>query len=324
MRNERIILNGSRNVSLDIYVQDENGEIVEKNIRPAILILPGGAYKRHDLKEADTIALAYLNKGFQSFVLRYSVGEFAIWPNPLEDYELAMRYLLDNAQDLNFDKTRISVIGFSAGGHLALSGTIISKLKPRALILGYPAIIKDTISFIMPNVIDPLEINDNSIPPVFIFHTRNDELVDINNTLEIQNYLYRNNINFESHIYSYGAHGFSLGNSLVIKSDISERVKNWFDDSISWLDEVWGKLTRLGYGDPKYLNRVNDDLLDHLTCECTIKRINKNSDACKYLQEELNVEFNPIFENMKLSSLLKFIKKEDLKEKLNKALSAYQ
>lgn len=67
-------------------------------------------------READPVALAYLEAGFQAFVLRYSVGEGVVWPMPLEDYEQAMELLRAKAEEWSLYPDKIAVAGFSAGG----------------------------------------------------------------------------------------------------------------------------------------------------------------------------------------------------------------
>jgi len=78
-------------------------------------------------READPVALEYAKAGFQTFVLRYSVGANAAWPQPLEDYEQAMKLIRDNSEKWFLDPNRVAVIGFSAGGHLAGCAATMAK-----------------------------------------------------------------------------------------------------------------------------------------------------------------------------------------------------
>ena len=82
MEREVITLNGERDVTLTTYTQRAGGEFRRAPRRPAVLILPGGGYAMCSEREADPVAFAYLAAGFQAFVLRYSVGKHAAWPNP--------------------------------------------------------------------------------------------------------------------------------------------------------------------------------------------------------------------------------------------------
>ena len=44
---------------------------------PAIIFCPGGGYEKLSEREADPPAFAFFAKGFQTFVLRYSIREKA-------------------------------------------------------------------------------------------------------------------------------------------------------------------------------------------------------------------------------------------------------
>ena len=52
--------------------------------------------------------------------------------------------------------------------------------------------------------------------PCFLAAARDDRVVDIRNTLEMELALAKTGIPFESHIYSYGGHGFMMKSSYKI------------------------------------------------------------------------------------------------------------
>ena len=85
MRTETIVLNQERNVTMTAYLLEVEGEFGYVSRRPAILVLPGGGYQICSDREADPVAMPYLKAGYQVFILRYSVKEYSVWPNPLED-----------------------------------------------------------------------------------------------------------------------------------------------------------------------------------------------------------------------------------------------
>ncbi len=95
MHQEIITLSQERNVTLTAMIQDVGGEFRGVSQRPAVLVIPGGGYQFCSDREADPVAFPYLKAGYQAFILRYSVGEDAAWPRPLEDYEEAMEYILE-------------------------------------------------------------------------------------------------------------------------------------------------------------------------------------------------------------------------------------
>mgnify|MGYP001141228444 CR=1 FL=1 len=137
MRMEKIVLNEERNVTLTVYLQEVGGEFGYMAKRPGIMVIPGGGYQFCSDREADPVALPYLKAGFQAFILRYSVKEDAVWPNPLEDYEQAMSLIRSKAEEWGVYGDKMAVVGFSAGGHLAAAAASMAKNRPNAAILGY-------------------------------------------------------------------------------------------------------------------------------------------------------------------------------------------
>ena len=65
--------------------------------RPAVLILPGGAYSWTSPREAEPVALRFTAAGWAAFVLDYSCAPFS-FPVSLREAVLAMRYIRENAE----------------------------------------------------------------------------------------------------------------------------------------------------------------------------------------------------------------------------------
>ncbi len=232
MKTETINLNKERNVFLRCYISDG---ITPTAKLPAVLVLPGGAYLQCDETEAEPVALKFVSAGFQAFVLNYSVSENAVWPNPLDDYEQAIKYIKCNAEILRIASDKIAVIGFSAGGHLAACAATIAKITPNAVLLGYAATCGDDKAFP-----DTLPYITHDTPPVFLFATYNDRVIPVQNTTKWATALADNGVPFECHIYHYGEHGFSIAdNAVETTSKNCSRVKNWVCDGIEWLREVF-------------------------------------------------------------------------------------
>ena len=236
------VLNKERNVTLNAMVQPLTPELKHIKKRPAILVIPGGGYQMCSDREAEPIAYGYMQAGFNAFVLRYSVGSHVSWPNPLNDYEQAMELIKEHASEWNIDTAKIAVVGFSAGGHLALMAASVSKYKPAAAVLGYPALKKDFWKIFYDVVDDAIEKVNETTCPCFVFSTRTDQVVPIENSVDLLGALVKFGVPFESHIYSCGPHGLSnCDSSLQFPGwTFTPRAKNWFNDSIAWLREVMG------------------------------------------------------------------------------------
>ncbi len=284
MKHELLVLNAERNVTLECYLQSVGGHFSYVAKRPAILIIPGGGYQYCSDREADPVATAYMHYGFQAFVLRYSVGEHRVWPNPLNDYEQAMELLRSRADEWGLYPDKIAVIGFSAGGHLAAAAATMSRNRPNAAILAYPAAGADIKNCNM-TAPDTTAYVDKDTCPCFLFATRTDELVSVDNTIAFTAALSRANVAFESHIYAYGPHGVSVCNSAVQdqSKSICSRVPNWVRDSVEWLKDVLGDFGSGEMTQPRCSRYFTADCDPTLSAGCTLGYLLQKPEALALL-----------------------------------------
>lgn len=243
------------------------------NKRPAIIIMPGGAYSFLSPTEAEPVALTFLKEGFNTFVLNYSVGEYSEFPNPLEEVSKAIWEVRKNADVWGIDPNAIAVMGFSAGANVAgLAATqwntpgLAEKLgipfegnRPNAAIAGYGA--ADHTKFLddpdvpKPNLgkivtdrspeIDIVNYVGVHTPPYFIWHTQTDALVPGDQPLILASKLQKLGLEYELHVFRYGPHGMSVYNNLSSynSSDRSSgKNKNaglWVKMCTNWLYELF-------------------------------------------------------------------------------------
>lgn len=273
---QKYFLNRERNVTLTAMLQPLNPEVPYIRKRPAILIIPGGGYQYCSEREAEPVAYPYLAAGYSAFVLRYSVLEDSVWPNPLNDYEQAMEFILAHAEEWNILSDKIAVIGFSAGGHLAAMAAAVAKHRPAAAILCYPAAKKafwdPYLLPGMPEIPDAPAAVDRQTCPCFVFATRTDEMVPVENSLDFVKALEKYGISFELHIYSYGPHGIVTGTSALQSpsSAFTPRAQHWVTESIGWLKEMLGDFSEEGFGAPVCPARVHGNYDDSLSANCTV------------------------------------------------------
>jgi len=226
---------------------------------PCVIICPGGAYGFTSPRESRPVAEAFNAQGFHAFVLHYRLGEDR-HPAPLLDLSNCTALIRTRAEELNILPGRIAVCGFSAGGHLAASLGVHWQLpvlkneindkeglnRPDALVLCYPVIsageyghqgsftnlLGENPSEELRHLVS-LEFHaGRHTPPVFIWHTVEDEDVPMENSLLFVQKLRRENIKFEFHLYTHGVHGMSLANE-----ETAEPEKNRIPDKhlSSWL-----------------------------------------------------------------------------------------
>lgn len=240
MQTECIIINKQRKAALTCYIQGTGEGFGHLEKRPAVFVIPGGGYTHCSEREADPVAFAFLKAGYQAFILRYTCLPDGSWPLPLEDYEAGMAIVNEHREEWKIDTDKIVTVGFSAGGHLACAGALLTKYRPAAMILGY-SLLTNEIEKYAPGYPSLVEHVDAKTPPAFLFATANDASVSVQNTISFASALAEHAVMFECHVYPYGRHGFSTGESSVQKDadPLYPNVKNWVNDSIQFCDTVF-------------------------------------------------------------------------------------
>ena len=235
---------GRRSATLTGYVQQTSSALPNLNVCPAVLICPGGGYAYCTDREAEPVALAFLNAGYNAFVLRYTVSTSCpgaeVFDNALAEAEESLIYLHDHAEELHIDPDKIAVLGFSAGAHLTGALGTMGRIRPAALLLGYGVYAADGVAMgvQMPNVLNHI---DAQTPPSFLFATQGDRLVPASNSLDFASRLAALHTPYEIHIFSYGDHGASLGtlNVTAPRSHVNPDLAHWFPMALRFLEHIF-------------------------------------------------------------------------------------
>ena len=164
-----------------------------------------------------------------------------------------------------------SVCGFSAGGHLAASVGILWKragwaaalkasdeeIRPTGMVLCYPVVTagekahRGSIENLLGperEDVSPLSVSlekqvGTDCVPAFIWHTRTDPSVPVENSLYLAAALAENGVPFEMHVFPRGGHGLSLANALTDAGDggmIAADCAVWPQMAADWmLGEKW-------------------------------------------------------------------------------------
>ncbi len=260
----------ARNARLLCWVWNTPSAVSSGRRRPAVLILPGGGYQHVSPREAEPVAMRFLARGYCAFVLEYACAPCR-FPTALRQAAMAMRYLRERADSMELDPNRIAVIGFSAGGHLCGTlGTLFDSpevadigdgalLRPDALGLCYPVAVSwgRTHEGSFENLtggdtalrerlsLDRLVRPD--MPPVFLWHTRDDGSVPVRNSLVLASALEAAGVDFAMHIYRKGPHGLSTGdiqsNHAKHIPEMSEKIKEWPETMMDFFEEIGFRIT---------------------------------------------------------------------------------
>lgn len=229
-----------------------------KSNQAAVLIFPGGGYQHLAFEKEGTKVAEWLNTlGIAAFVVKYRLPSDKIMKNktvgPLQDAQEALRYVRQNAAKYNIDATRIGIMGFSAGGHLASTlathyddkvyeTTSTISARPDFALLIYPVITmvekvthKGSQTSLLSNNPSQEQLdwfsNEKRVtpqtPPTFLVHATDDTVVLPENSINYYLALKNNNVSAELHIYEKGGHGFGLG--------VEDTSKFWTRDCEEWL-----------------------------------------------------------------------------------------
>jgi acetyl esterase/lipase len=228
----------------------------------AVVIFPGGGYGILAYDWEGTDFAKWLNsQGIAGIVVKYRLPKSASLTDPKEvplmDAQRAIRLVRQNASSWNIDPSKVGIMGFSAGGHLAstlstqYSHTVDRTMdavdalsaRPDFSVLVYPV-----ITFVNPaihsgsmkallgdNDTDDLkrrfsaELNVTSeTPPTFLVHAGDDTGVPVENSLLYYAALRAKGVSASLHVYPKGGHGFAFGMG-------KGPVENWRDVLLDWM-----------------------------------------------------------------------------------------
>ena len=224
---------------------------------PAMIVCPGGGYGALAANHEGRQVANYLNSlGMAAFVLRYRLGPKYHHPIELGDAQRAIRTVRARAAEWRLDPARIGIMGFSAGGHLAMSastwpdavqtspGDDIDRVssRPDFAVLGYPVISmtaawthKGSLRNLLGDQPDPelakrlsgeLAVTKNT-PPTFIFQTNEDASVPAENAVQYYLALRQAGVPAEMHVFEKGVHGVGLANNDPALAPWSSLLANW-------------------------------------------------------------------------------------------------
>jgi acetyl esterase/lipase len=207
----------------------------------AVLVIPGGAF--HILAYDDEgvkIAKSLAAKGYTAAVLKYRLVKLEgkdpfgkmmenaknfdvlesimapVVPLAIADGKEAMKYLRSNATALGFNKDRIGVVGFSAGGTIAAAIALDKDVRPLFSAPIYP--------YLNPLMKTPIPADPS---PIFIAVTQDDDFgFDVNSAKFYENWKAGKGL-AELHIYTKGHHGFASKTPGLPVDHWEERLMEW-------------------------------------------------------------------------------------------------
>lgn len=93
---------------------------LKKNINyPSILIVHGGGWRTGNRRQHIPLAQRLANLGYVCFTVEYRPSTEALYPAAVNDLKSAIRWMRSESRQFNLDTSKITILGFSAGGELA-------------------------------------------------------------------------------------------------------------------------------------------------------------------------------------------------------------
>lgn len=241
-----------------------------RSARSAVLVFAGGGYKALALGPNSTIGpdgadvcrwLA--DAGVTCVVVKYRVPNTGCHWNPdtrrheqpavpmaLQDAQRAMSILRSNAASYGIDPHRIGVMGFSAGGNLAvLSSTAFghrtyapvdaadqADLRPDFAIPVYPGHMTMEHKNRTPRAVAAQELNTDivvsaQVPPTLLIHARDDPIDPVHYSLVYERELKKAGADVELLLYDTGGHAFGVRKQ-------GKDTDRWPDDALQWLARI--------------------------------------------------------------------------------------
>jgi acetyl esterase/lipase len=248
VRGDISFLASARTEKLDLYLPKNRNDGKKS---PAVLLIHGGGWKEGDKRQAREIefGMTLAKNGFVAASINYALRSDGKFPLNLQDCKNGVRYLRAHADELGIDPNRISVMGGSAGGHLALLVAYTADQSNLAPSQPYPGV-SDKVSCVVdfygisnlatrketdpsgkPLKIEPIDSTTQSIfgstpqdwkkaspvtyvkrdvPPTLILHGKKDTTVDSDQSQELADALKKAGATYEIIWLPNAPHSFSF------------------------------------------------------------------------------------------------------------------
>lgn len=240
-----------------------------RSVRAAILVFPGGGFKALAIGEHSTIGFAgadvcdwLTDAGITCILVKYRVPNTGCnWnretrrheapeiPMALQDAQRAISIVRHHAAEYGIDPDRIGVMGFSAGGNLAvLSSTAFNARSydpidasdrasshPDFAIPVYPGHMTMEHKNKKPREVAARELNTDivvspQVPPTLLIHAKDDTVDPVHYSEVYARELGNAGADVTLNIYETGGHAFGVRKQ-------GTDTDRWMDDALDWLRE---------------------------------------------------------------------------------------
>lgn len=216
----------------DLYVPKESS--AQESHWPVVLMVHGGGWSGRDRADMNSTAQKLVKQGYAVFNVSYRFAPQFIYPAQIQDLQLALLWLQNNAIQYQLDLNRINAWGYSSGAHLV---ALLASVKPgdaQTLDLSPPlpkiwavvagGIPADLSQYSHSPIVIPflgVKRDDNpqlykdaspmthisaDAPPVFLYHGKLDRLVEKEQSINYYNALRQAGVPAELYLHKLWGH----------------------------------------------------------------------------------------------------------------------
>lgn len=233
----------------------------------SVIVCPGGSYFWHDMQHEGIEVGEWLSQnGVEAFVLRYRTAYVPAfltgfrwifrghrYPDAQNDLRRSLRIVRDSAESWGINAEHVGVMGFSAGGHLAMSSAEIFPRSewPGFIVPVYPVVTmsercvhkRSRRALLGDNRKHNKKLRDslslerhvpNGCPPIFLVNCKDDPIVQYHNSELLDSALTHKNIPHRYIQYNTGGHGFGASETKGTKE-----CRTWKKEFFVWLNNIY-------------------------------------------------------------------------------------
>lgn len=210
------------------------------------MILPGGGYSSLSKWNEGYLWIPFFHRlGYTVAILEYRMP-FHNYTIPKTDASEAIITLKQQANDWGYEKDKIGLVGFSAGGHLASTMMVseVDSIRPNYVLLFYPVVsmrkklthMGSHDNLLGEDATDELETQysselhvSESNPPLFIAVSKNDSVVNPLNSILLSKEIDHVGRPVSLHIYQEGGHGWGYTKFFPYRKQMISDLINWLE-----------------------------------------------------------------------------------------------
>jgi len=215
--------------------------------KTAIMFIHGGGFKEGNKEQMSGYAALYAKGGFVTTSINYRLTPNHTFPKAINDTKDALQWMKERADEYGYDPNKIVLVGYSAGGTLALNVGLADDTGVAAIISGAGAtdigllmltaprhnLRKDLATYMagqLPKLASPIFQVSKNDPPVFLFHGDKDDFVPISQAVSLATKLEKNKVPMLLRVFPNAGHEIML-----LSTDHNSNLEQLLDEMTDFI-----------------------------------------------------------------------------------------